>query len=134
MKKLIILIIIGAVLYYGFKGTVSNEFSDANLAKQVPIQNKKMGLPKVMGPVTLESISAQPGKKLVVRINITTAPARDLDVNKLLASKGEIIKPLCKDTWVVLAFKNGVTATYEIYGSDNTLATEITVSKADCGL
>lgn len=133
MKKLIILIIIGAALYYGYKWRVNNEFSDANLAKQIPIVSKQMGLPQVNGPVTLDSMSAEPGQRIIIKATLTVAPARDLNVDKLLASKDVLTKPLCKDVWVLLALKHGVTATYQIYGNDNILATEVTVTKADCG-
>lgn len=133
MKKLIILIIIGAAIYYGYKWKVNAEFSDANLAKQMPVVNKQMGLPQVNGPVTIESVSAEPGQKIIVKVTITAASASDLNVDKLIASKGELTKPLCKDVWVLLALKHGVTAIYQVYGNDNTLATEITVTKADCG-
>lgn len=133
MKKLIILIIIGAAVYYGYKWKVNNEFSDANLAKQMPVVSKQMGLPQVNGPVTIESIRSEPGQKIIVKVIITAAPASDLNVDKLLASRDVLTRPLCKDFWVLLALKHGVTASYQVYGNDNILATEVTVTKADCG-
>lgn len=134
MKKFITIILIGAALYYGYQWRMKNEFSDENLAKQVPIVSEQMGLPQVNGPVTIDSMTAEPGQKIIVSATVTIAPARALDVGKLLASRDVLTKPLCKDPWVLLALKHGVTATYQIYGSDNLLATEIVVGKEDCGL